>query len=125
MTTYVPRFYVDRNGKPSDRQHYVRAAFRPLHELYGNTPVNEFGSKRLKVVREKMLQNGVEETGGYTRGYVNSLVPIIKNLFRWGVEEELVPVEVHQALLAVQQIRKGRDDRVRKRRRSSSATNLP
>ncbi len=113
MTKHVPTFYVDRDGKPSDRQYHIRIALRPLHELYGNTPVNEFGSKRFKLVREKMIADGTKEGTGYTRGYVNNHVSIIKNLFRWGVEEELVPVEVHQALLAVQQLRKGREVRVR------------
>ena len=117
MLKHVPSFYVDRDGSPSERQYYIRAALRYLHALYGNTSVAEFGSKRLKMVREHIIRSGVEENEGYTRGYVNSLISIIKNLFRWGVEEELVPVEVHQALLAVQQIRKGREIRVRECRK--------
>ena len=114
MKKHVSLFYIDRNGKPSERQCHIRLALRPLHEIYGNTPVNEFGSKRLKVVRDKIIKMGLEEkSDGYSRQYVNDHVAIIKNFFRWGVEEELVPVEVHQALLAVQQLRKGRDTRVR------------
>lgn len=114
MTKHVAHFHVDRNGNPSERQYHVKLALRPLHDIYGHTPVNEFGSKRLKVVREQMILAGLEEKpGGYSRQYVNDHVAIIKNFFRWGVEEELVPVEIHQSLLAVQQLRKGREGRVR------------
>jgi len=113
MTKHVPKTYVNKHGKLTDRYYHIKIALRPLHELYGNTPVNEFGSKRLKMVRERMIQEGVNEKGGYSRYYVNDHVAIIKNFFRWGVEEELVPVEVHQALLAVQQLRKGREQRVK------------
>ena len=113
MTNHVSQTYVDKHGKPSDRFYHVKIALRPLHKLFGTTPVNEFGSKRLKLVREAIIQEGVDEKGGYSRYYVNDHISIIKNFFRWGVEEELVPVEVHQSLLAVQQLRKGREQRVK------------
>lgn len=42
---------------------------------------------------------------------------IVKDVFRWGVEEEVVSVEIHQSLLTVQQIRKGRDRRLKEKRK--------
>ena len=113
MTKHVPITYVNKHGKPTDRYYHIKIALRPLHELYGNTSVNEFGPKRLKMVRERMVQEGVTLKGGYSRQYINNHVAIIKNLFRWGVEEEQVPVDVHQSLLTVQQLRKGREHRVK------------
>ena len=56
MMKHVPNFYVNRDGNPSERQYYIRASLRFLHELYGNTSVVEFGSKRLKVIRERIIQ---------------------------------------------------------------------
>lgn len=117
MTSYVSLNYLDKQGKPTDRYYHVKIALRPLHELYGATPVDKFGPKRLKMVREKMIQDGVTEKGGYSRRYVNDHVAIIKNFFRWGVEEEQVPVDVYQSILAVQQLRKGRERRVKNKRK--------
>lgn len=74
MTKHVPKTYLNKQGKPTDRYYHVKIALRPLHALYGNTPVNEFGSKRLKMVREQMIQNGLAEKGGYSRHYVNDHV---------------------------------------------------
>ncbi len=113
MTKHVSNYYVDRHGKPSERQYHIRIAFRPLHDLFGHTPVNEFGPKRLKIVREEMINSGIREDHSYARSYINNHVTIIKDLFRWGVEEELVPVDIHQSLLTVLQIRKGRDLRLK------------
>ena len=113
MTKHVSNYYVDRRGKPSERQYHIRIALRPLHALFGQTPVNEFGPKRLKIVRNEMIESGIREGQRYSRSYINNHVMIIKELFRWGVEEELVPIEIHQSLLAVQQIRKGRDARLK------------
>lgn len=113
MTKFVVNYYIDRDGKPSERQYHIRLALRPLHELYGSTPIDQFGSKRLKLVRERIIQMGIEEQGGYSRRYVNDHVAIIKNFVRWCVEEELAPADCSNYLAAVQQLRKGRDKRVK------------
>ena len=115
MTKHVNHHYLDRDGKPSERYKHIRKALRLLHDVFGAIRVNEFGSKRFKVLREEMIRQGVEEQGGYSRSYVNDHMSIIKNFFRWGVEEEQVPVEVHQSLGTVQKLRKGREGRVREK----------
>jgi integrase len=48
-----------------------------------------------------------------TRKYVNYRIACIVRIFKWGVEEELVPVTVYQALKAVAALRKGRTAAVR------------
>ena len=47
---------------------------------------------------------------GRCRTNVNRLVHWIRRAFRWGVEEELVPVSIHQALTAVTGLRAGRTE---------------
>jgi integrase len=47
---------------------------------------------------------------GRCRPVVNKDVNRIKRMFRWGVEHELVPVTVYQALQTVAGLRKGRSD---------------
>lgn len=105
--------YYRRNGKLTDRQYHIRAALRPLRKLYGNTFVRDFGPKALQTVREEIIVVGRRSRGGLNRKYVNDHVGIIKRLFRWGVAQELVPLEVHQALETVESIHKGRDPRVK------------
>jgi len=104
-----------RDGKPTDRQYHIRLSLRPLKALYGSLPASEFGPKALKCVREKMIADAVEQRGGVNRRYVNDHIGIIKRMFRWGVAEELVRVEVFQALEAVENLRRGWDSRVRER----------
>lgn len=106
-----------RNGKPTDRQYHIRLSLRPLKELYGSLPVCDFGPKALKCVREKMIADAVEARGGVNRRYLNDHIGIIKRMFRWGVAEELVPVDIFQSLEAVENLRKGWDARLRERER--------
>src|SRR5207249_591897 len=45
---------------------------------------------------------------GLTRKNINKQIGRIRRMFAWAVEEELVPVEVHAALLRVKGLRKGK-----------------
>ena len=98
---FAKTFYV-KDGKPTDELYGLRAAFRPLKELYGCTRVVDFGPLDLKDVRQRMIDNGHE------RKYINENVSRIRRMFKWGVENEVVPVTVYQALQAVGGLKKGR-----------------
>ena len=87
--------YFVKDGKPTDTLAEVRVALRPLRELYGNTPANEFGPKSLKAVRQHMID------GGLSRGLINKRIGQIKRAFRWAVAEELVLSAVYHGLQAV------------------------
>jgi len=96
--------YLPRAKREYSRGEYdcLRSAIRPLRELYGHTPVREFGPLALKAVREKMIERKHPWTKkNWSREYVNEAVSRIRRIFRWGVENELVPVAVLQALKAV------------------------
>lgn len=60
------------------------SAIKPLKELFGVIPVNEFGPCSVKAVRQKMVENG------WCRRYVNRSVTRIRQIFKFGVENELV-----------------------------------
>ena len=113
--------YHVRNGKRSDRWYHIRLALRPLRKLYGNTPAHEFGPRKLKNVREEMIADGLNDGRGLNRKYINDHVGIIKRVFRWAVGEELVPVQVYQALETVESIHKGRDPRLSESRKIKPA----
>jgi integrase len=77
-------------------------ALRPLKKLYAETPAAEFGPLKLKTVREQMIRQG------RPRRYINHCVGRIKRLFKWGVENEVVPSSVFHGLLAVAGLQAGR-----------------
>ncbi|HET6424448.1 MAG TPA: site-specific integrase [Planctomycetaceae bacterium] len=56
----------------------------------------------MKAVRDTMV------SAGHCRNYVNSMIGKIKRVFRWGVEEELVPATIYQGLAAVSGLRSSR-----------------
>ena len=101
--------YYVKNGRPTDERYAIKAAVAPLLRLYGSTPAEEFGPKRLKAVRQDFVSSGRKRDGQpLTRKYVNYRTQCIVRMFRWAVEEELVPASVYQSLKAVAGLRKGR-----------------
>jgi integrase len=100
---HADAYYV-KNGKPTTEPVNIRSAIRPLRQLYGHTPVREFGPLRLKAVRQAMADAGL------CRNEINKRVRIIVRSFKWAVAEEMVPPSVHHGLRAVTGLRRGRAD---------------
>lgn len=71
-------------------------------ELYGDEFVKNFTTSHLHRIRNQLL------TRNLTRGYVNNLVDNVRSMFRWGVEHGMVDVQIYQALMAVERLRKDR-----------------
>jgi hypothetical protein len=123
---HAKNYYV-KEGQPTSEQDTIRQALRFLRRLYGSTPAHEFTPKKLKAVRHAMAEHPITrrfkvrnpDTGevqwdeklmhhGLTRRFINKQVSRIRRMFAWAVEEELVPVSVHAALLRVQGLKKGK-----------------
>lgn len=96
--------YYVKDGKTTSQLGKIQAAMKRVKGLYGSCTVNEFTPKSLKAVRMAILSSGA------SRKYINDLVQIIKNMFKWGVSEELVPNTAYQALCTVDGLRKGRTE---------------
>ena len=94
--------YYVKNGKPTAEQAGVRVSLRYVKRTYGRKPVTEFGPLALEAIRNEMI------AAGNSRRYINQNVGRIKRLFRWGVARQLVPVEIYQALMTVDGLRKGK-----------------
>jgi len=94
--------YYQRDGKPTSELDSMRLALRYLRRPYGRTPARDFGPMALKVCRQAMIEKGL------SRGVCNGYTKRIKRLFRWGVENEMVPASLYHALQAVAGLRKGR-----------------
>jgi integrase len=94
--------YYRRNDKPTRTIQGVRATIRILNNLYGQSPVTDFGPMRLLAIQTKLAGDGL------SRNYVNKLTSYIKRVFKWGVSRQLVSPHVYTALSTVVGLRMGR-----------------
>lgn len=94
--------YYLKNGEPTSMIHCIRSALKPLTRLYGTTHAADFGPLSLKAVREEMIKLK------WSRRTVNTQVGVIKAMFKWAVENELVPLSTFHGLQAVAGLRRGR-----------------
>ena len=98
---HVEGYYV-KDGRPTSEQDNIRQALRFVRKTYGTTPAVAFGPVALKNARQAMID------AGRSRKLINKDVNRIRQMFGWAVENELLPVQVHQALRRVKGLRKGR-----------------
>ena len=117
---HAERHYVHPDGKPTSELKDFRFSLRPLKRLYGHTAAKDFGPLALKAYRQALVDGSWlteeekaerRESGhkiGCCRGVANQRTGRIRRLFRWAVEQELVPPAVLQALQAVRDLPTGR-----------------
>ncbi len=98
---HVTEYYC-KHGRPTKEQANIRITMRSLCKLYGRSPGDEFGPLALKAVRQSLIG------AGHSRTYINDQTGRIKRLFKWAVENELVPATIYHGLLAVAGLRRGR-----------------
>lgn len=94
--------YGGADGEPTDELRHLDAACRRARELYGHTPVDEFGPLAFKAVRQAFI------AAGWCRKTINARVDRVRRVFRWGVAEELVKATTLHALEAVEGLKRGR-----------------
>jgi integrase len=99
---HVELHYRRPDGSATNEQAEFRYSLKPLKELYGLTPADQFGPLAIKAVRKRMVEANL------SRGVVNQRVGRIKRMFKWGVAEEMVAPSVLHALQAVTGIPRGR-----------------
>lgn len=100
--TFAQVHYRKPDGTPTSELDNFRQALRPLRRLYGRTSAADFGPMALKALRDHMI------TLGWCRTHVNKQVSRIRSVFRWAVENEMVPLAAHHGLLAVRGLQRGR-----------------
>lgn len=93
-----------KNGKPTSEIHCLRSAIRPLIDLYSNLPVEQFSTLMLKACRERMISSG------WCRNTINKHVGRIRTVFRWGVENQMVPLQTLGELETVAALLEGRTE---------------
>jgi len=99
---HAAAYYRREDGTPTGELSEFRYSLRPLRELYGAEPAADFGPRKLKAVRQRMID------AGWCRTLINRRVKRVRHVFKWGVAEELVPPHVFDKLAAVGGLAKGR-----------------
>lgn len=96
--------YYNLNGEPSKEYAAMKTVTEPLADLYSRTRVVDFGPLALKAIRHRWVEQRL------ARRHINQRVNRIRRIFKWGVENELVPSSVLHALQAVAPLKKGRTE---------------
>jgi integrase len=95
-------YYVKPDGTQTSEVSNFKRVMAVLRRHYGTTLAGEFGPKKLKALRQSMIDLG------WVRDSINKNIGRVKMIFRWGVAEELIEAPVYQALLAVPGLKRGR-----------------
>jgi integrase len=101
--------YRREDGTPTGGADNFKVPLRMLRKLYGSLPVTDFGPKQFKAVRDAVI--GSERRPNrrpLCRKHVNAIMKKICHCFKWGVENELVPVTVYQTLATIRPLPKNR-----------------
>jgi integrase len=94
--------YRRADGTPTWELANFKQVMRVVRETHGHVPAAEFGPLALKAVRQAMIDRG------WARRSVNQQVGRVKRIFKFGVQEELVPPAVLDGLKAVAGLQAGR-----------------
>lgn len=109
---HAQRYYRSPEGEPTGELENIRHALRPLNYLYGSTPAEEFGPKRLKAIQQLLTVGYIHPEHGrhkpLCRSLINSRINLIRRMVKWGVSEELVSPGILHGLQAVSGLPKGR-----------------
>jgi integrase len=92
-----------KHGRPTGEWSNMKDAAAPLLELFRDEPAAAFGPKKLRMVRDQMLQ-----TARFARRTINSRIQRVRRIFRWGVAEELVPARAWDSLRTLLPLQRGR-----------------
>ena len=84
----------------------VKRVLRLLNDLYGKQSVSLFGTAALKSIRRQFLDSGL------ARNTINSYVGVIKQMFYWGCDEEIIPAEIGGALRMARDLQRGKTSAV-------------
>ncbi len=98
---HAKTYYV-KNEEPTKELDAFRVIIRDVQRLFGDDDVVDFGPNALKTMRQVWLDRGQKRTT------INANVRRLVRIFSWATSEEMIPVQVVQALKTVSGWRKGR-----------------
>ena len=98
---HAKSYYV-KDGHCTGVTPSFKASIRYLRDWYGRDEAASFGPIALKTLQQRMIEDDL------SRRYINDHTARIKQIFKWGVVEQLIPIECFQALAVVPGLRRGR-----------------
>lgn len=111
---HAQRYYVDADGNQTGEVVSATYAFAMLLNLLRDVPTDRVRIRDLITVRQALVderdpdRKGRKAVGGLSRRTINGRMQRVKSLFRWGVEQGLVPGETWHELSALRGLPKGR-----------------
>lgn len=93
---WLPTYHKD------GRRAVIEGVLDNLDRAYGAVPIKDFGPKKLAEFRETMVEAGLK------RKTCNDRTQIVKAMFRWGIEREIVEWPVYNAIKELKGLAKGR-----------------
>jgi len=99
---YAQTYYRHPNGELAREYGHICEAAKFLRREAGHDLAEKFGPKRLKAIRQQLVDKGL------SRGHINAQIRRMACVFRWAVEEELISETTHRALAAVRNLKRGR-----------------
>lgn len=96
--------YYRKNGSPTSEIEIIKPVLRRFKNDFGRMSASEIGPLKLKAFRQKYIDQGLARTT------INKYTGRVIAMFKWAVEQELLPPDRHQSLAAVSQLRKDRSD---------------
>lgn len=100
-SSHARQHYVKR-GKKTSRLDMVVYLAGILEARFGDDSIESFGPDKLLSIRHVWV------TDGLARSTINSYVAQIREIFRWGTESGIVPVNTFLGLKAIRGLQKGR-----------------
>jgi integrase len=94
--------HVDECNYCETAKHRIISIMRLLNSLYGKCLISQFTPSALKTVRQQFQDRNL------ARDTINNYTGIVKQVFYWGCEEELVPADIAAALRMVKHLQMGR-----------------
>lgn len=99
---HADAYYRRPDGVPTREAVNIKHALSPVLDLCGSLAAADFTPSKLRLVREAMIASGL------CRNTINKRIAKVRHMFKWAVEEELVPPSTWHGLQAVGPLKIGR-----------------
>jgi hypothetical protein len=99
---HIQTYYRREDGSHTGEHMVIKAALKPLRQLYGTTPAAEFGRAELSLYRDECIRLK------WSRRHINKQVSRVKRMFAWAATEELCPDSVPSSLARLKGLQAGR-----------------
>ena len=96
------RGYYLKDGVQTSEISIIQLALKPLVRMFGREKIHTFGPRKLKLVRDDMIQRDLARTT------INKAVQRITRMLRWASENEYADGSVYQSCRCLTGLRRGR-----------------